>query len=353
VTLGKWGRLVPLYRAGLPYLTFKKLFNFLKCELECFRRSARTKSMPYCVIIEPTNICNLQCPYCPTGAGRESGRKKTMLDISLAESFIEKLTPYLISASFYNWGEPLLHPQIDTLVRMCHERNIFTCLSTNLNIRDLDVLERVCKAGLDQIIVSTSGTTQDVYETYHKGGNLDKLVAGLTYLRDYKKRAKTWLPVVELHYLYFRHNQHELDAARKMAKDLGVTAFRVMDGSGPQEALVGKRDDPKYILSDVKHCHQLWHLMVLNADGGITPCYYLFFKEDDYADASKDDVYSVRNNPAYVFARKLFSPSSTDSLDTDIQHPCLKCEKVHQQKHLERYLSLNKNAKKTHRTGGP
>lgn len=353
MTFGKWGRLIPLSLAGGRHLTFKKVFNFFRCEAECFLHVERPKSMPYSAIIEPTNICNLQCPYCPTGAGRDSGRKKTMLDLSLAESFINTLAPYLISANFYNWGEPLLHPQIDALVRMCHERNIFTSLSTNLNIRELDVLERVCKAGLDHMVVSCSGATQEVYETYHRGGNLDKLVAGLKYLRDLKKRSGSRLPVVELHYIFFKHNQHELEAARQIAKDMGVTAFRIMDGSGPEEALVEARDDPKYILSDVKHCHQLWHLTVLNADGGITPCYYLYFKQDNFADLAKDHWRNVRNNESYVLARKLFSPSCAGDLDTNLVHPCLKCEKVHQQKHLKEYLSVNKNAKKSHRTGGP
>lgn len=352
VTFGKWGRLIPLSRAGMPYLTFKKVFNFLRCETECFFRVSRPKSMPYSAVIEPTNICNLQCPYCPTGAGRDSGRKKTMLDVSLAESFIDKLAPYLMSANFYNWGEPLLHPKIETLVRICHERNVFTSLSTNLNIKDLDVLERVCKAGLDHMVVSCSGASQEIYETYHRGGQLDKITAGLEFLADFKKRTGTWLPMVELHYILFKHNQHEVQAARKIAKDLGVTAFRIMDGSGPEEALVGARDDPKYILSDVKHCHQLWHLIVLNADGGITPCYYLYFKEDDFANIATDDIKKIRNNKPYVLARKLFDSAAAGDLNTDLIHTCLKCEKVHQQKHLKEYLQLNPNAKKSHRTGG-
>ena len=126
-----------------------------------------------------------------------------------------------------------------------------------------------------------------------------------------------------------------------------------MDGTGPEEAAIGKRDDPKYILADVNHCHQLWHLVVLNADGGITPCYYLYYKTDDFGDFSVSDMSQLRNDRSYLMARQLFSPKSAGNLPPDLSHPCLKCEKVHNQKHLLEYLKKNENATQAHRTGGP
>ena len=353
MSFGQWRRLIPLCLAGMRYMTVRKLFNFIRCEMECFWRMEKLESRPYSAIIEPTNICNLQCPYCPTGAGRDSGRKKTMIDVSLVESFIEQNAPYLISVNFYNWGEPLLHPKIHEIVRICHDHKVFMSLSTNLNIRNLDILDKVCRAGLDHMVVSCSGATQDVYEIYHRDAKMDTLLAGLKYLKEYKKRNQAKVPIVELHYILFKHNLHQLDAASDLAREYGVTAFRVMDGTGPEEAAIGKRDDPKYILADVNHCHQLWHLVVLNADGGITPCYYLYYKTDDFGDFSVSDMSQLRNDRSYLMARQLFSPKSAGNLPPDLSHPCLKCEKVHNQKHLLEYLKKNENATQAHRTGGP
>ena len=117
-----------------------------------------------------------------------------MIDVSLVESFIEQNAPYLISVNFYNWGEPLLHPKIHEIVRICHDHKVFMSLSTNLNIRNLDILDKVCRAGLDHMVVSCSGATQDVYEIYHRDAKMDTLLAGLKYLKEYKNATKPRFP---------------------------------------------------------------------------------------------------------------------------------------------------------------
>ena len=59
-----------------------------------------------------------------------------------------------------------------------------------------------------------------------------------------------------------------------------------------------------------------------------------------------DDIKKIRNNKPYVLARKLFDSAAVGDLNTDLIHTCLKCEKVHQQKHLKEYLQLNPNDEK-------
>ena len=102
-----------------------------------------------------------------------------------------------------------------------------------------------------------------------------------------------------------------------------------------------------------KLCHQLWHMIVVNSDGGILPCCYLYFKSDDFAELSQGSVKDARNSPRYVTARRMFDPSAVGRLPGDLQHPCLKCELVHRQPHLGDYLASNPNAVLQARTGGP
>ena len=352
LALDNWRGLVGLVLTGMSYLTSAKLLNVIRCEWEKWRRVVRPRAFPYVAVIDIANICNLRCPYCPTGARRKSGRAERMIDPLRVKKMLDELDKYLISVNLYNWGEPLLHPQIAAMVRMIHNRRIFTKISTNLNTYNREVLAELCEAGLDYLTVSCSGASQEVYEQYHRRGNLDVVLENIRYLTAYKRKNNLRRPLIEFKYLLFRHNRQEMKAARNMATGLGVDLFRWYEGSGPEEAIIDASSSPINSLSH-KFCHQLWNTVVINPDGGITPCCYLFFKRDDFGDYAHDRVMHMRNNPWFVTARKLFNASEAADLPGTMQHPCLKCEVVHDQPHLQAYLALNPYAQKDHRTGGP
>ncbi len=347
-----WGRVGILAKAGIKYVTPKKMLNFARCELDVLRRTPVPSSIPYSAVIDVTNICNLKCPYCPTGARRKSGRTDRMVDPANVEKLLNEIGDYLISVNLYDWGEPFLHPRIADMVRMCHDRGIFTMISSNMNTLNQKSMDEVCKAGLDYLVVSLSGATQEVYEKYHRGGKIEKLIENVRHISEFKKKHGLKNPIIEFHYLVFKHNEHEVAAAREVARELDVEIFRALQASAPEPETVQLDNDPKKILSEVPYCHQLWHLAVITPDGSVAPCYYMYFDKDDFAHYSEGDILSIRNNPEFVTARKLFNRDKVGDLPPTMKHPCLKCHLVHSQRHLKNYLKNNPNAKKDHRTGG-
>ncbi|GIT44721.1 MAG: hypothetical protein Ct9H300mP11_26570 [Chloroflexota bacterium] len=62
-------------------------------------------------------------------------------------------------------GEPFLNRRIHEYIEYAHNKNIATIISSNLN-KPLTpkIAEQVIKSGLDVMIVSLDGVTQDVYE---------------------------------------------------------------------------------------------------------------------------------------------------------------------------------------------
>jgi hypothetical protein len=57
------------------------------------------------------------------------------MDRAVVRRLVDELGDYLVSCNFYNWGEPLLHPNIAELVEICHRARIWAVISTNLNKR--------------------------------------------------------------------------------------------------------------------------------------------------------------------------------------------------------------------------
>lgn len=333
------------------YLTAAKVENYFKREWHRLRRSSLPGGYPYHALVDVCNVCNLQCPYCPTGRRQNSGRAVRMIDVDLVRRFLDGYGRHLIAVDLFNWGESLLHPHIADIVKLFHDRHIFIQISSNLNIKNRTVFEDVIDAGLDRLLVSISGTTQSLYERYHRGGDISLVIANLKSIIEYRRRMRYSNPVVELKYLTFNYNLHDVDNAYHLANDIGVDIFLSKIAGGDEKDIIKIDTEKKHLLypDSGGTCDQLWRTITLNSDGGIAPCCFLFFKADDFLDFSSPENGSRR----YIEARNMFKREAVSGLPKDLQHPCLKCSFVHRQKHLAEYLAANPNAKQGHRTGGP
>ncbi len=350
---GEARELISLSLGMIKYLTSAKISNLLIREYERLRRVHTPRGFPFHALIDVINTCNLQCPYCPTGRRQNSGRSDRIIDIELIHTFLSHYGKYLVEVDLFNWGEPLMHPRIADIVRIFHKMRIFKQISSNLNIRNKNILESICDAGLDNLIISISGTTQEIYQRYHRKGTFSLVLDNLRYIINYKKQMKYNNPVIVLKYLVFKYNVHQIADALHLAKDIGVDIFRARYAGGAQEEIIQINEEKKQLLypDTGKLCYQLWRTVVLNSDGGIAPCCFLYFKEDDFADMRY--IGNAAPNQRYTQGRMMFDNLAAGDLAPELQHPCLKCTFVHRQQHLKEYLATNPHAKQGHRSGGP
>ena len=65
--LNKVRKAARLHAEGVPA---KKILNVARCRLSLKLKQPRVLGMCYHLMIEPTNLCNLACPTCPTGTGK-------------------------------------------------------------------------------------------------------------------------------------------------------------------------------------------------------------------------------------------------------------------------------------------
>jgi hypothetical protein len=99
-----------------------------------------------------------------------------ILEKILAESPVER--PVI---SVYNWGEPLLHPEVGRIVRLVRRHGLYCAVSTNLN--QARFLEDLVAAGPSNIKISLSGFTQDVYGRTHNKGQIEVVKTNMRRLR--------------------------------------------------------------------------------------------------------------------------------------------------------------------------
>ncbi len=78
------------------------------------------------IYIETTNICNLDCSFCP-----KTNREKAFMSVETFEKVIEKIKPFTDHVYFHVMGEPLLNPNLEAFLKCCHEAGIKVNLTTN------------------------------------------------------------------------------------------------------------------------------------------------------------------------------------------------------------------------------
>ena len=81
--------------------------------------------------VEITNLCNLRCSFCP-GTTRA---RRTMTPAEF-RTLAQKLRPYTDYLYFHVMGEPLLHPDLPTLLQIAAELGFRVCLTTNGTLLD-------------------------------------------------------------------------------------------------------------------------------------------------------------------------------------------------------------------------
>ncbi|HEX8350050.1 MAG TPA: SPASM domain-containing protein [Hymenobacter sp.] len=278
---------------------------------------ARHHGLPLALSFEPTTSCNLRCPECPSGL-RSFTRPTGMLPDDLFKRTIDELHNQLWYLTFYFQGEPYLHPSFLELVQYATSKNIYTATSTNAHYLNDKNARRTVESGLDRLIISLDGTTQEVYQQYRVGGKLDKVLEGTRNIIRWRKELKSSTPRVVFQFLVVRPNEHQIDDAKRMAKDLGVddvwfkTAqiYDYQNGS-PLIPTIDyysryENNNGSWRIKNrlLNHCWKMWHSCVVTWDGLVVPC--CFDKDAEYrlGDLQQQSFRALWQAPKYQHFRE-------------------------------------------------
>lgn len=301
----------------LKTLSFLKMANAIKVVASFYFSKWTHKpvqwGMPISISVEPTTSCNLRCPECPSGL-REFSRPTGMLQQNFFETTINQIykkTAYLI---FYFQGEPYLNPKFLEMVRYASDKNIYTATSTNAHYLNSENAKKTIESGLKRLIISIDGTTQETYEQYRIGGDLEKVIEGTKNIVHWKKELKSKTPHVVFQYLVVKPNEHQIKDAEKLANELGVNEIKfktaqIYDYENGSELIptiekysrYKKNKNDKYEIKNelLNHCWRLWHSTVITWDGLIVPCCFDKDAKHQLGDLKEKSFVSVWKSEQY------------------------------------------------------
>jgi radical SAM protein with 4Fe4S-binding SPASM domain len=272
-------------------LTFKRVLNGAKLFASFYVSRLVGKPVqwgyPVSISFEPTTSCNLRCPECPSGL-RAFTRPTGMLQQDFFRKTIDEIHKELLYLIFYFQGEPFLNPDFLEMVKYASTKGIYTATSTNAHYLTDAIAKRTVESGLDRLIISIDGTTQDVYQQYRVGGNLEKVLQGAKNIVKWKKELNSKTPFVFFQFLVVKPNEHQIEDIKKLAKEVGVDEVRfktaqVYDYVTDPNQLIPtidkfsrykKNADGSYTAKNklANRCWKLQHANVITWDGLVVPC---------------------------------------------------------------------------------
>ncbi len=303
-------------------ITAKRLTNALLVYIgfyfSRFFKSAKPWGMPISLSIEPTTACNLGCPECPSGLkqfSRDTGNLK-------AENFnrwLDQLSPTLSYLNFYFQGEPFIHNDILQFISKASQAGIYTSTSTNAHFITEKRATEIVQSGLDRILISIDGTTQEVYEQYRVHGSLQKVLDGTKHLVEARKNLNSSTPHIIFQFLVVRPNENQIEEAKQLANEYKVDEIRFKtaqvydyENGNPLIPTIEKYSrykrlsNGKFIVKSSldNHCWRMWSGAVVTWDGKVVPCCFDKDATHEMGNLSKEDFKSIWKGKAYAMFRK-------------------------------------------------
>jgi radical SAM protein with 4Fe4S-binding SPASM domain len=242
-----------------------------------------------------------------------------MLSQEVFMSAIDQLVPTLSYLTFYFQGEPYLHPSFLPMVSYASSRGIYTATSTNAHYLKEDIARQTVESGLDRLIISIDGTSQDTYQSYRVGGDLNKVMEGTRNIVAWKKKLQSRTPHVIFQFLVVKPNEHQVPEVYALAKNLGVNEVKlktaqIYDFENGSPLIPTNDKYSRYRLTSEgtyaiknnfdNNCWKMWHSCVITWDGKILPC--CFDKDAHYVmgDLAQNSFEEVWHGKKYQEFRK-------------------------------------------------
>lgn len=281
---------------------------------------------PLYYMVETGNVCRLRCPFCCQGqfdSGVHSAR--SMLHYKDFLRILDKIAPYAMVLDLFKHGEPFLNPAIVKMIQAATARRVRCRINSGMNF-DLDRAraEQICRSGLYKIVCAIDGITQQNYEKYRVGGDLDLALRNAALLLEVRRGLGLRRPLMVFRMLVFEWNHHEVGPARELASQMGFDRFAAdpgvffIDGRTVEWDIPGRRwQNATWHLDSIfptssseprpanpRRCSSLFNAMVVHSNGASMVCCHSSRQQWQHCSLLDKPLAAVWNSEGYVATRR-------------------------------------------------
>jgi len=268
---------------------------------------------PFTLMIDPTNICNFKCSFCPTGDSEllaTVNRPKGMMDYALYTKIIDDLTQFpkkVRSLRLFKDGEPFAHKRMIDMIKYAKEKNIADeiYIISNASLINKEMANKVLDADLDRLRISVEHVTSEKYKVITRTySDYDKIVANVKYLYEEKKRRghPLWVnPKIVNTGLSKEELQKFHDDFGPISDELTVETLMGWSNALDRDFTLGSNPetgiDSKAKLENIEVCPEPFKGMAINFDGTVSVCCVDWSHGTLVGDTNKESVKEIWNGP--------------------------------------------------------
>jgi radical SAM protein with 4Fe4S-binding SPASM domain len=286
---------------------------------------------PRMLSVEVTSRCNLNCPFCLVGMQNQLAstehdllpRGLGTMERPLYEKIVGDAASFGIEKMQLHFqGEPLLHKAIADMVALAKRNRMKTQMFTNGLPLTEPLADRLLDAGLDMLRFSVDGVSEEVYQKNRVGGQFWRVKRNMAMMAA-KARARRSPIRLEWQMIAMRNNEHEIETARAMSRELGleffVKTFAVTDPDAVPQAAEYQRK------LHLKPCSDIYRAIFVYYNGDVVPCCYDIAGKAIVGNLEKQTLTAVWASPAYVdLRRRIDNAARCPEEEPELCKSCLK-----------------------------
>lgn len=255
--------------------------------------------VPERLLIDFATRCNLRCPMCVVW-GSEEARKvdevQGIMDIQRARQLLDEVMAARPLVQPNMWGEPLLIPELETVIRDLKTRNLPVAMNTNGLRLNPEVCKMLIDLSVDAVMVSIDAMTPATLQKVRGIDKLEKIEAGVERLLDIRGDGK--LPRIGVSFTVQEANRHEQDAfVKQWCRRVDVVRMGLLFDGGQgtyPEMAVGP---------DRRPCPTLYNTLPVHNDGTVRMCCLDGFRATNMGNVFESGVADVWHGGEFAKAR--------------------------------------------------
>lgn len=243
---------------------------------------------PWTLMIDPTNKCNFQCTFCPTGDAellKSAQRPLGMMSHELFCKIIDDLRDFkskVRSLRLFKDGEPFLNRNLLSMLRYAKQAEVADELYiiSNGSLITKDNAIGLLEAGLDRLRISVEHVSSEKYKQITRTyGNYERIVANVKFLFEERNRRGSKLfinPKILDTGLTDAEKQKFRDDFGPISDEQTIETLMGWSDSASKDWTLGTNPvygiDSRSVISNINVCNEPFKGLAINSDGTVSVC---------------------------------------------------------------------------------
>lgn len=263
--------------------------------------------LPRVLQVEPTVRCNLSCVFCKTKLPFVQQRGEMSFD--MFQRVIDQVAHCCTRLNLWGTGEPMLHPRIMDMARYASQRGFKRVkISTNGHYLNEEQVEGLLTAGFTCVRVSLEDVPAEQYPDIRRGGEYQRVLAGLERLCAARRRLNANVRLVVVSVAAEESPRHQGTFSEHLARigvDEHMYQYDVWRVGGANARVLPR-----------ERCAQLRNVLNVLADGTVVPCCHLHEGEIILGNVHEQDLLAIWLGPEMTRLRAAFQENRMSQCHT-------------------------------------